>query len=108
MKRDETFRPVPCGLRVNVFEVGDDQFALFEWGRSESNADSDLSAVTHAERSVLDLVISGASNAHIAYVRGTSARTVANQIASLLRKLGASSRFELVRRYGRSDGKHAP
>lgn len=47
-------------------------------------------------------LVRGDSNAVIARARKTSARTVANQVASLLRKTGASSRYELIRRFARA------
>lgn len=61
----------------------------------QSAAEKQLS---EAERFVLQLVVAGKSNAEIAEARGTSARTVANQVASLLRKLGARSRYDLIGR----------
>lgn len=52
-----------------------------------------------AETEVALLALSGHTNSQIAEKRGTSSRTVANQMASLLRKLGLSSRRELAVRY---------
>lgn len=52
-----------------------------------------------AETEVAQLALSGLTNSQIAERRGTSARTVANQMASLLRKLGVASRRELAVRY---------
>jgi DNA-binding NarL/FixJ family response regulator len=43
---------------------------------------------------VLEL-IAGASHRAIAHARGTSVRTVANQVASILRKLNVGSRVDL-------------
>jgi DNA-binding CsgD family transcriptional regulator len=57
--------------------------------------DSD-SALTPAERAVVGRVIAGDSNVEIARLRATSPRTVANQLAAIFRKLGASSRWELM------------
>jgi DNA-binding CsgD family transcriptional regulator len=54
-------------------------------------------ALTPSEREVLACVARGLSNAEIARVRQTSVRTVANQVGSLLRKTGATSRVELSR-----------
>jgi DNA-binding NarL/FixJ family response regulator len=54
--------------------------------------------VTPAERAVAALVCRGRSNAEIARSRGTSTRTVANQVASLMRKLAVGSRVELALR----------
>jgi DNA-binding NarL/FixJ family response regulator len=52
--------------------------------------------LTDAEKSVLGLLLRGHSNAAIAKHRATSQRTVANQVASIFRKLGVSSRAELA------------
>jgi DNA-binding NarL/FixJ family response regulator len=55
-------------------------------------------SLSPAERAVAELVMNGASNAEIATARGTSSRTVANQIATIFQKLGVSSRVELAAR----------
>lgn len=52
--------------------------------------------LTQAERAVLDLVRQGLSNREIAAARATAPSTVANQLASLLRKTGSSSRKALL------------
>lgn len=54
------------------------------------------STLSAAEREVLELLHEGLSNAAIARMRHRSVRTIANQVASLLRKTGASSRRELA------------
>lgn len=51
-------------------------------------------ALTPSELLVARVVADGASNVEIALARGTSVRTVANQIAALYRKLGARCRRE--------------
>lgn len=57
--------------------------------------------LTPAERAVAEMLLDGASNAEIAAARGTSERTVTNQVASIFRKANASSRVELAARvYG--------
>ena len=53
--------------------------------------------LTEAEAGVVELVLRGASSDEIARARGVSPRTVANQLASVYRKLGVSSRTALVR-----------
>jgi DNA-binding CsgD family transcriptional regulator len=88
----------PAGLAV---ELVDDDLAVFSWDVETEQAP----VLTPAEAAVLRLVVDGASNAEIARARSTSVRTVANQVASLLRKLDAESRFDLVRRYGAGDGR---
>jgi DNA-binding CsgD family transcriptional regulator len=59
---------------------------------------SALRILTQAEREVALLVVDGSTNAEIGSVRGSSPRTVANQVASVFRKLEAHGRLELVRR----------
>ena len=54
------------------------------------------STLTDAEHDVLELLQHGLSNAEIATMRGRSVRTVANQVASLLRKTKSPSRRGLI------------
>jgi DNA-binding CsgD family transcriptional regulator len=51
--------------------------------------------LTVAERDVAEAVLRGMSDADIARARGTSARTVANQMRRIFAKVGAKSRGEL-------------
>jgi DNA-binding CsgD family transcriptional regulator len=62
--------------------------------------------LTAAEREVVTLILEGKSNAAIAKARGVAVRTVANQVASILRKLRVGSRSGLLARLTRdaSDG----
>jgi DNA-binding NarL/FixJ family response regulator len=60
-----------------------------------------LSRLTPVEQEVASLAAGGLSNAAIGTRRGTSERTVANQMASILRKLGVGSRYELAARLSR-------
>jgi DNA-binding NarL/FixJ family response regulator len=55
-----------------------------------------LASLSEAERAVARAVAEGLGNAEIARARGVSTRTVANQVASIFRKLGVKSRLELV------------
>ena len=52
--------------------------------------------LTAAERNVLEALIRGCSNLEIARERGTSPRTIANQVASIFRKFEVVSRAELM------------
>jgi DNA-binding NarL/FixJ family response regulator len=54
-----------------------------------------LDGLTDAERDVAQAVLRGLGNAAIAGARGTSARTVANQLRRIFDKLGVRSRGEL-------------
>ena len=53
---------------------------------------------TQTERAVATLVLRGLSNARIAASRHCSPRTIANQVHSILHKLGVGSRAELIAR----------
>jgi DNA-binding CsgD family transcriptional regulator len=55
-----------------------------------------------SEVDVIRLRIDGLSHARIASIRSRSARTVANQLASVYMKLGVSSRVELLARLARA------
>jgi DNA-binding NarL/FixJ family response regulator len=79
-----------------VAERIDDELVVFSWESAELLPPE----LTAAERDVLARVVRGASNRDIARARKSSERTIANQVASLLRKTGATSRFDLIRRYG--------
>ena len=61
----------------------------------------ELSELTPAERAVATDAALGLSNLQIAKRRQRSHRTVANQLASAFRKLGVSSRADLVARFAR-------
>jgi DNA-binding NarL/FixJ family response regulator len=52
--------------------------------------------LTETERGIVAAVLRGDTNAEIAAARGTSPRTVANQIARVFKKLGVGSRSELA------------
>ncbi|HYP98946.1 MAG TPA: helix-turn-helix transcriptional regulator [Polyangiaceae bacterium] len=54
------------------------------------------SVLSRAELEVSTMVLQGKTHAEIASVRGTSARTVANQLASIFGKLDVSGRQQLV------------
>lgn len=57
-----------------------------------------LDRLTPAERIVARLAAAGLSNAEIGRKRRVSERTIANQLASVFRKLGIGSRVELTQR----------
>ena len=82
----------PGRNRISRFQIGEDEFAVFSMPAAGS---SDV-PLTAAERSVLEGMLAGLSNAEIAEQRGSSVRTVANQVASVFRKLGVTSRSELA------------
>jgi DNA-binding NarL/FixJ family response regulator len=55
-----------------------------------------VAVLSPSEREILPCLFEGMSNAAIAGLRGRSVRTVANQVASIYRKLGVCSRLQLV------------
>ncbi len=61
-----------------------------------------LAGLTPSERAILSLVLAAKRHTEIARNRETSPRTIANQIASIYRKLGVSSRAELAARIRRN------
>lgn len=81
------------GPRVSYLEVGGETLAVLSVPLGSA---ADLSALTLAERDVAERAAIGASNRAIARARGTSERTVANQLASIFGKLGVGSRAELA------------
>jgi len=101
---------------VTVYRVGepkDEDLVVFMWDADSppkplekvetdnhgGDEDEDaLASLSAAEREVLTLVERGMSNADIAKERGTALRTVANQVASLLKKLNLGSRYEIIAR----------
>ena len=91
MSRGKRMGPPPNLVAERI----DDELVVFSWDIAEPPQ-----ALTSAERDVLTRVVRGESNQAIASARNTSVRTIANQVASLLRKCAAASRFDLIRRYG--------
>lgn len=80
----------PIALRLRV---GAEEIAIYGF----PPAPSDRGALTEAELAVAAALIAGASGEEIARARRTSARTVANQIAAIHRKLRVGSRMALLR-----------
>jgi len=91
----------PTGLVADrIAGLGGD-VVLFSWDVQQAPpaTDDPRHSLSPSEHEVLAKVVAGATNREIAEARGVSERTVANQMASLLRKLRATSRFELIHRY---------
>jgi DNA-binding CsgD family transcriptional regulator len=91
----------PEDLRWATFRVGGKLFGVLSVRDASDRVLPDLTA---AEMDVADLIRKGHSNAVIASIRRTSVRTVANQIASIFRKLGVGSRVELAALLARRRG----
>ena len=62
----------------------------------KGGSEPDFALLTESERAVAKLAREGLSNAEIGRLRGTSPRTVANQLARIYRKLGVGSRLGLA------------
>jgi DNA-binding CsgD family transcriptional regulator len=100
--------PLMVLLAAHAARVGSPQRARVKLveldGRSRqvvfvSRPDRDLDAgLSGAEMQVARLLVEGFSYAEIAERRGTSSRTVANQLAALFRKLDVSGRTQFLRR----------
>ncbi len=91
MKRTNASLPTVPGDLI-ALESDDGELAVLSFTLPRDRA-IDLSS---AESDVARHILAGRSNAEIAALRRCSARTVANQVASLFRKLGVRSRLELV------------
>ncbi len=83
-------------LRFSPFRLGGRRFILI----SDEPGGAMPSGLTEAERDIVRLLRTGASNRQIARARGTSERTIANQVCNLLRKLEVGSRLEIALRRG--------
>lgn len=83
---------VPADLHVTPLGASGD-YAVLSFSTSPLTLPKSLS---RAERDVAVAIAVGSSNATIAKARGTSVRTVENQIYGIFRKLGVGSRCELA------------
>lgn len=83
---------LPIDLRVSALGKGG-EYAVLSCSLSPVELPKSLS---RAEREVATAIALGCSNAGIARRRGTSIRTVENQIYGIFRKLGVGSRSELA------------
>lgn len=87
--------PVPPGLRATKIEGLNGDYVVLSRPIELASLPAELS---DAESDVARRIVAGEANEAIARARGTSLRTVANQVASIFRKLGVASRSELVAR----------
>jgi DNA-binding CsgD family transcriptional regulator len=90
----------PFNTRAGAFEAGG-QYVIASVPTFDASTLPDL---TDAERSVAQLILDGLCQKAISARRGTSLRTIANQIASLSRKLEVGGRFALLRRWAELEG----
>ena len=89
--------PLPRGLSLEPEEPASSGSIVLSFSlETPPSLGAHFQPVTASERAVLSLLLDGASNRRIASLRGTSERTVANQVSSIFRKLGVSSRLDLA------------
>lgn len=99
-KLDEPLRSLPPeSARVERWRLGDVDLAAIVADASDAREEV-LGALTPAERAVVAHALDGHGTRAIAVMRGTTERTVANQLASAYRKLGVGSRRELSAKLG--------
>jgi DNA-binding CsgD family transcriptional regulator len=78
------------------FSIGSEEYVLLTFPAPVEPAHvPDGPKLSPAEHAVASLALRGRSNNEIGRLRGTSARTIANQLSAIYRKLGVSSRREL-------------
>jgi DNA-binding CsgD family transcriptional regulator len=86
----------PSELEARSFIIGSDEYVVlaFAAGSGEADIGGEI-LLTRSEREILSRARRGQTNLAIALARGTSVRTVANQLTGIYRKLGLRSRREL-------------
>jgi DNA-binding NarL/FixJ family response regulator len=97
MRRGSSVNATPSDLSCRVIRSGKNKVVLLSFTPAARPL------LTEAERDIALAVSHGLSNAQIASARGSSPRTIANQMAAIMRKLGVSSRVELAVHFGASD-----
>jgi DNA-binding CsgD family transcriptional regulator len=93
----------PRDMVAHRFDIGSDAFAILEFPLVDFRASCLTSSLTESERDVMRLILQGKSNSEIARDRRRAVRTIANQVASIFRKLGIGSRCELYALAARSE-----
>ncbi len=98
--RADLFRWNPSSGHIHKVVSSPNVEALIIPERTSEAFAKPFAGLTAAEREVAELAASGMNNRDIARARKTSLRTIANQMAAILRKLGVSSRADILRRVG--------
>ena len=88
---------VPKDLACRTLRARGSELALLSFTPSGNGR------LTRAECDVAVAVARGLSNAAIAKERGASVRTIANQVAAIMKKLAATSRVEIATKLDVSD-----
>ena len=83
----------PAGLSADVVQLDSSPLLILSF---PVPTDDVLASLSVAEREVALLIASGKTNSDIAHMRGVSKNTIAKQVAAVLRKTRATSRFELI------------
>lgn len=86
----------PEDLRASVVSIAGTRYVVLSF----EPAVEPVPSLTRSEQQVAHALLNGLANAAIGRLRGSSERTVANQVASIYRKLGVGSRTELAARWG--------
>jgi DNA-binding NarL/FixJ family response regulator len=87
------------GVRLFSLEHADEMFLVV----SAPIEAPPYAALSPAELEIARALARGANNAKIARKRGTSQRTVANQVGSLMRRLGVQSRTQVATKMALAD-----
>lgn len=90
---------LPPDVRASVVELRSGRYLLLSFTPGE---DLPRHGLTESERFIALALLRGCTNDEIARLRGTSPRTVANQVASIFRKLGVHSRAEMAAQWAGS------
>jgi DNA-binding NarL/FixJ family response regulator len=85
----------PLGLSWMRLGAGPEE-AQVAVGVASQRGGAEFPALTQGEGEIVTCVVAGNTNAEIASKRGVAPRTVANQLATIYRKLGVQSRNELA------------
>jgi DNA-binding NarL/FixJ family response regulator len=100
-KGPQSVPAAPDDLMARTFRIGSEEYALFSFALPPEDrrfAIQELDVLSSTERTIVSLALRGLSNAAIGRARGTTARTIANQLGVIYRKLGVGSRRELCAR----------
>ena len=87
----------PVDLRATLEDFSAGAIVVLSFCIPEEKLDS-VPGLSAAENDIVRHVAKGRSNLQIARARGSSPRTVANQLQSIYQKLGVFSRAELLRK----------
>jgi DNA-binding CsgD family transcriptional regulator len=94
----------PEHVETHSFHIGMDEYVMLSFPvEPDGHRLEGVDGLSPSERDIVARVLRGQSNGAIASARGTSPRTVANQLAGIYAKLGVRSRRELAARQERAE-----